>query len=157
MRAFLVSALGLILAAALQAALGEQFAIGWARPDFILTVAAVLAVHRTSDGASLTGFFAGLLQGGVMNSHMAAFVISRTLGCLSAERISAAFVGRTYVTVGVACMVASILSAVLYLFVGVPGTIVGWLLAMAGGAVYNSILAALLYSAYRAIIRPANP
>ncbi|MGI8923903.1 MAG: hypothetical protein ACR2HJ_07685 [Fimbriimonadales bacterium] len=157
MRVFFVTTVGLVLAAAFQAALGERLAIGWARPDLILTVAAVLAVHRTSDLAAFTGFFAGLLHGGIVNSHMAAFVISRTLACLSAERISAAFVGRTYITVAVATMVASILCSLLNLFVSVPGDVVGWLLAMVGGGAYNAILAALLYGAYRAIMRPANP
>jgi rod shape-determining protein MreD len=148
MKTAVVTAIWLIVAGACQLALAPRLAISGAAPDFILAIAIALSVNRTSDAASATGFFAGLVSGALLNSHMAAMVISRTVACWSAARISTASVAGTYLTVVIAAICATLAAAVLYLFVGVPKDILRWLLATFGACIYNTVIALILFAIF---------
>ncbi|MEO7454391.1 MAG: hypothetical protein ABIV13_06480, partial [Fimbriimonadales bacterium] len=84
MKTPLLITLALIIAAAAQVAIAPKVAIFGARPDFLLVAVTLLCLNRGTDSAAVIGFFAGLLHGGVSNTKMAAFVISRILGGIGA-------------------------------------------------------------------------
>ena len=149
------TAVWLIIAAALQGALAARLSIYWATPDFLLVVAVVLSMHRSTDAAAFTGFFAGLLHGAVLNDHMMAFIISRVIACAVAAKMAASSIGAPYLTLVLVTLVASGVSSVLYLFFGVQKDILGWLTATIGGAFYNGVLAIPCYWLYRLLARPA--
>ena len=159
MKTAVVTAIWLIIAGACQSALAPRLSIGYVSPDFVLAVATVLSMHRTSDAASATGFFAGLVNGAISNSHMAAFIISRTVACFVTARIAAASVVATYFNVILAAISATLVAAVLYLFVGVPKDILRWLVSTFGGCIYNTVIVLLLFAAFRRLsMRPTwNP
>lgn len=124
------------------------------RPDFILTIAIVLSFGRSTDAAAVIGFFAGLFHGAILNAHMAALIISRVLACVVSAKIGSTFTGAAYLTIWVSVLCASLFASFLYLLVGVPSDILGWLTATIGGAVYNAVLALPCYWLYRRLGSP---
>ena len=148
MQSVLSTAVWLIGAASLQGALSERLAFGWFRPDFLLVVAVVLSIHRSTDASAVTGFFAGLFDGALRGKAMMALIISRTLACVASVRLYSAFLGSGVITASVVVLITSVISSVLYLFLGAPKDILGWLADTIGAALYNGVLAVPCYLLY---------
>jgi hypothetical protein len=134
----------LILAAAAQIALAPKVAIFGARPDFLLVSVTLLCMNRNTDSAALIGFFAGLLHGGVANTKMAAFVISRVLGAIGASIVGRTTVAATPLTVMGASLAASGIASGVYMLLGVPKDLWSWILSTIGSIVYNVALVGLI-------------
>lgn len=136
-------ALALILAAAAQVALAPKVAVFGARPDFLLVAVTLLSMNRGTDSAAVIGFFAGLLHGGVSNTKMAALIISRILGAIAASLVGRTTVAATPLTVMGASLAASGVASLIYMLLGVPKDLWGWVLSTFGMIVYNTVLVGL--------------
>lgn len=111
-----------------------------AHPDLLLVTVTLLSMNRNSDAAALIGFFAGLLHGGVANTKMAAFIISRILGGIAASVVGRTTMAATPLTVMASSLATTGVASITYLLLGVPKDLVGWALATFGTLVYNVIL-----------------
>ncbi|MCH8275373.1 MAG: hypothetical protein IH851_11345 [Armatimonadetes bacterium] len=150
---FLSTAVWLICAAGLQAALSQRLAVGWAQPDFLLIAAVILSLQRSPQAASATGFFAGLFSGALLNERMTALVISRTLVCVLSVKVYSAFLGRGALTAAVVTAVATLAAGVIYLLLALEKDILGWLADTMGAAIYNGVVAVPAYGLHRWLSR----
>jgi hypothetical protein len=116
-----------------------------ARPDLLLVAVTLLSMNRASDAAAVIGFFAGLLHGGVANTKMAAFVISRILGGISASVVGRTTMAATPLTVMASSLATTGVSSISYLLLGVPKDLLGWGLTTLGALVYNAILVVSIF------------
>lgn len=145
--------LWLIVAAGLQQAVAHRIAIGWGLPDFLLVTAILLSMERSSDGAALTGFAAGLLMGALQNEAMAAYAISRMAASMIAAKIAGNLLDRGPLNVTIVAAVCTLVSGGVYLFV-VPfvspmPNIGGHLADTIGAAIYNAVIAIPTYLLFR--------
>jgi rod shape-determining protein MreD len=145
MKTALATAVWLVLAAACQASLGWRLSVFGVQPDFLLVAAVVLCMGREAEASATIGFFAGLLNGAILGSHMMALTVSRTLACLVASRIAAASTGAPALTVPVVAAIATLAAGLVHLFLAPPRDIIAWLTATIGGAPYNAVLALPCY------------
>lgn len=155
MQPILSTAVWLIGAAACQAAWSERIQIGWGKPDFLLVTAVILSLHRSADAAAVTGFFSGLLQSAIWNRHMAALTISRTITCFFANKIHSAMLGTNLTNVMIVMTISTLLSSILFFFIGLPRDIRSWTTDTIGAMVYNDVLAIPIYWLYRKLTRNA--
>ena len=135
--------LALILAAAAQVSLAPKLAIFGGRPDFLLVTVTLLCMNRSTDSAAVIGFFAGLLHGGVSNTKMAALIISRLLGGIAASLVGRTTVAATPLTVMGASLACSGVASLVYMLLGVPKDLWGWVLSTLGTIIYNTVLVGL--------------
>ena len=140
MKAVAYPAFWLLIAAAAQVAIAPRMGIFGARPDLLLVAVTLLSMNRTSDAAAAIGFFAGLLHGGVANTKMAAFIVSRILGGVAASVVGRTTMAATPLTVMASSLAATGVASVTYLLLGVPKDLLGWMLATLGTLVYNAVL-----------------
>lgn len=133
-------AVSLILAAAAQVALAPKLAVFGVHPDFLLVAVTLLCLNRGTDAAAVIGFFAGLLHGGITNTKMAAFIISRVLAAVGASVVGRTSVAATPLTVMGASLAATGIASVVYMLLGVPNDLWGWALSTFGTVVYNTLL-----------------
>lgn len=145
MKAYVYPALALLLAASAQVALAPRMGIFGARPDLLLVAVTLLSMNRGSDAAAVIGFFAGLLHGGVANTKMAAFIISRILGSVAASVVGRTTMAATPLTVMASSLATTGVASITYLLLGVPKDPLGWLLATFGTAIYNAVLVAAIF------------
>ena len=138
-----IIATALVLAAASQVAIAPKVAVFGARPDFLLVAVTLLSMNRGTDAAAVIGFFAGLLHGGVGNTKMAALVISRILGAIAASLVGRTTVAATPLTVMAASLAANGVASLVYMLLGVPKDLWGWVLSTFGMIVYNTVLVGL--------------
>jgi len=133
-------ALGLLFAATAQVALAPRMSVFGARPDLLLVAVTLLSMNRSSDAAAVIGFFAGLLHGGVANTKMAAFVISRILGGIAGSIVGRTTMAATALTVTASSLATTGIASFAYLLLGVPKDLFGWALATFGTLLYNTVL-----------------
>lgn len=153
-KAIFVCALWLIVAASLQASLSVPLSIGFASPDFLLIAAILLSFRQTSDAACVIGFFAGLLTGSLVNASLFGYSVSRMFACLFSLRLYTLFIGESPVTVAGVTLIATLISGVIFLFLGVPTNLLGHIADTIGSAIYNGALAFLAFGMIRSIARP---
>jgi rod shape-determining protein MreD len=142
-------ALSLVLAAAAQVALAPKVAIFGARPDFLLVTVTLLSMNRSTDSAAVIGFFAGLLNGGVSNTKMAAYVISRIVGAIAASLVGRTTVAATPLTVMGASLACSGLASLAFMLLGVPKDLWSWVLSTFGMIAYNTVLVGIGFAIVR--------
>ena len=146
MKEAILPAIWLILAGAAQMALAPKLAIFGARPDFLMVAATLLSINRGTDAAAVVGFFAGLIHGGITNTKMAAFIISRVIGSIGASIVGRTSVAATPLTVMLASLTATGIASLVYMLLGVPKDLWGWALATFGTIIYNAVLVGCLFA-----------
>lgn len=145
----------LIVAAGFQQALAHRMAVGWGVPDLLLVTAVILSMQRSSDGAAITGFAAGLFMGALQNEAVASYAISRMSACMVAARIAGNLLDRAPLNVTIVGAVCTLVAGGVYLFV-VPfvaptPNIAGHLADTIGAAIYNAVIAIPIYLLFRRI------
>ena len=148
MKEAVVPAIWLILAGSAQMALAPKLGIFGAKPDFLLVAATLLSINRGTDAAAVIGFFAGLIHGGITNTKMAAFVISRILGSIGASLVGRTSVAATPLTVMVASLAATGIASLIYMLLGVPKDLWNWVLSTIGTIAYNAVLVGILFALF---------
>jgi hypothetical protein len=148
-RTILSTAVWLIVAGGLQLALRQKMAIWWAAPDFVLVVAVVLSMHRSSDAAAFTGFFAGLMHSAILNSDLAALTISRMAASVLAVRLHAAFLGAGVLSTSLLVASCTVAAGLVSLLLGGAQNIGSHAADTIGSAIYNGVIAIPTYALYR--------
>lgn len=139
----------LVFATALQGVFGTRMSIGFASPDFILLTAILLSMPRAQEQAFVIGGLSGLFHSAMLNEKLAAFIISRMGACFASKRLNEAILGGGVFTFIFVVFAGTLVSGLLYLFIGVPRDILSHLADTIGSALYNGVLASLVYAVSR--------
>jgi rod shape-determining protein MreD len=131
-------------------------AIWSAKPDFLLITVVLLSLSRSIDSGAGIGFAAGVIQGALTNTAMAAYTVSRTIAGATSARFAASSVVAAYPAVLAMAAVATLVAGIVFVLFGTEKNILRWLTATIGAALYNAVAAVALYWAYRAIARPSD-
>lgn len=144
-RLYWVGGLLLFIAGSLnQGFASKTAAVGFA-PDFLFVLLCMLSMMDRMRFALIVGFTAGVIQGAITGNLMWQFVISRMMiGFLGGYLIESRF-QRNYAVVGLATFLFSLISGVLMMFIGGQGSIADALKDTLIVAVYNGVLALLVY------------
>lgn len=145
MKSTVLTALALLLTASAQVALAPRMEVLGARPDLLLVAITLLSMNRSSDAAAVIGFFAGLLHGGIANTKMAAFIMSRLLGGIAASIVGRTTVTATPLTVMASSVATTGVASIAYLLVGTPRDMLAWALGALGALVYNTALVLVVF------------
>jgi hypothetical protein len=138
----------LLLSVAMQASIAPKLAIYGALPDFVLLAIAWLSMGVGSDQAAIIGFFGGVLQGGVANAKMSAYVVSRVLAAIAASVVGKSTLAATPLTV-VACGFATSASgSILFLLFGAQRNFLSSIWAALGTTIYNTVLFGIITSVF---------
>lgn len=139
----------LVFATALQGVFGMRMSIGFASPDFILLTAIFISLPKPQDHALIIGGISGLFHSAMLNEKLAAFVISRMGACFASKRLNEAILGGGVFTLIFVVFAGTLVSGLLYLFIGVPRDILSHLTDTIGSALYNGVIASLVYAVSR--------
>ena len=125
--------------------LAKDIAIFGAQPDFLLVATVVISMMSHMRGAAVAGFAGGFFQGAITGANMWQYVVTRLLiGWIGGSLIELRF-QRNLVIAAMACFVATILSGLVFLFLTSQPNILGSLRDTLISAMYNAVLAALVY------------
>jgi hypothetical protein len=148
-----LTAILLYLSAAAQQSLARWTILG-GRFDFMLAVLAVLCLFTNRRGGAVVGFFTGWLYASLDGANMWQYVLTRTLGGFLISWVAESGIERSYFAAGIAGFVTVPLCQLILLFLAPPPQITSFLGDTITTAVYNGILAMLLYAAVNRILSP---
>ncbi|RYG35557.1 hypothetical protein EON81_12365 [bacterium] len=157
MRAGIVAAIALWLAGGCQATLAPRLGIGGAVPDFPIIVLAVLAPWLPRSGATVLGFFAGLVHGAVAGANLTAYAISRTLTGFGLGSMSSLELEPSVLLAMITAAIATLIAGLISLFLAPPPALTPFILATIGSAIYNGVLAAPAHLILGRLAFPRDP
>jgi hypothetical protein len=140
MKTIATGALVLIIAVAFQVTIAPRLALFGAKPDFVLLTVAWISLHISTDRASFLGFIGGVLQGGVADAKMAAYVVSRVLAGVTSAVVGKSTLAATPLTMLAAGFGASGVGSVLFLLFGAQPNFWGSIWSAFGTTVYNTLI-----------------
>ena len=135
-----MGSLVLILATAIQITLAPKLVVFGASPDFVLLAIAWLTIHLSAEQASVVGFIGGVLQGGVADAKMAAYVVSRVLAGVTSAIVGKSTLAATPLTVLASGFASSAVGSVLFLLFGAQPNFWASVWSALGTTIYNTII-----------------
>lgn len=145
MRTFAVSVVALYVAAVLEFGVANRVMIFGGKPDFLLTTVAILSLLQSRAGATLCGFLGGVLKGAIVGANLTHYVITRTLtGFILAWTRNIRVEWRLPLVI-LATGLSTIVAQTLFMLLAAPPNLVAFMLDTIRTAVYDSLLAAILY------------
>lgn len=151
-KGFIVAAVGLYVAGALQQALSPRMSIFGVEPEFMLIFLSCACLFMRRSGGTVLGFFTGVVQGALVGVNLMHFVISRTVtGFLAGWSSDWGYQPNSFVAAFVTA-VLTIFSQLLLMFLAPPAGIARYLADTMGTAVYNGVLAVPVYALLRRIL-----
>ena len=132
------------LAGALQLGLAPWMAIHSIAPDFVLVAMGCLCLFTSQSGATVIGFFSGLIYGGVSLSALGPHIVSRTLIGFFVGWLNTLEIQPTAFVASLSAMVVTLGARLIFFFMAPPAAheLGAYLQAPIGGLIYNAILAA---------------
>lgn len=126
--------------------LAKDIAFFGAQPDFLLVATIVISMLSDMRGAAVAGFTGGFFQGAITGANMWQYVLTRLIvGWIGGSLIELRF-QRNLVIAAMACFVATLFSGLVFLFLTSQPNILGSLRDTLISAMYNAVLAALVYT-----------
>jgi len=154
LRFFFVTLVCLWVAGGCQLTVGPRIAIVGAVPDFLMISAACLGLFATPRGGALAGFLAGVLHGALAGANLGSYAVSRAVAGFLAGTMNTFEFESSPVVAFFVTGVTTIVAQLLLMFVAPPPSLISFLLATIGSAVYNGVLAMPLYALLRRILDP---
>ena len=148
----LVAGVLLWLGAALQGAIAPRMGIFIARPDFLLIFLSVMCLHCTTAGATVLGFFAGLMMGAPAGANLGAYIISRSVAGFVDGWIGVIGFQPNLFWAAVNTAIVTVVAQLLLMFLAPQQGITAFLAATIASAVYNGVLAIPTYALLRRIL-----
>lgn len=136
---------GLWVAGVLQAGAAPHMAILGAQPDFLLVFAISFSLYLNRGGAAATGFYAGLIQGGLIGANLTHYIASRMISCFAASWSRRLRFEMTPATIAGTVFATTILASLIFMFTAAPRNLGGFLRDTIVAATYNGVLALPLY------------
>jgi cell shape-determining protein MreD len=144
-RLYWVSAFLIYLTGAFNQGFSAKTATVGLFPDALFVMLCILSVMGQMRFALTIGFAAGIIQGAITGNLMWQFVLTRLLiGFLGGFLIESRF-QRNYAVVGLATFLFTIICGVMMMIIGSQGSITEALKDTIIAAVYNGVLALLVY------------
>jgi rod shape-determining protein MreD len=115
-------------------------------PDFLLVALVTVGFLTSMRGAIISGFFGGLMQGALVGANMWQFILTRMLaGWISGFAIDSRLQRNAAVN-GLLCAITTVISSIVYMLFTGQADIVGFLKATIISAMYNGVLALVIYT-----------
>jgi len=152
----ILTVLLLWFAGGFQGSVAPHLAIGGVMPDFLLIVLGCVALGGTRKSGSVTGFFAGLIQGAVAGANIAQYALSRTLVGFFVGWFSTLEYDSNATVALVVVAFTTLTSQLLLMFMAPPPRIFAFLLATIGSAIYNGVLAMPLFALLKRVMDPPS-
>jgi hypothetical protein len=150
----MVAAVLLWLGAVLQGSLAPRISIFEASPDFLLIFMSVMCLYCTTAGATVLGFFTGLMTGAPSGANLGAYIVSRSFGGFADGWIGSIGFQPNAVWAAVNTAVLTVIAQLLLMFLAPKPGIPAFLAATIASAVYNGVLAMPVYLLLRRILSP---
>lgn len=147
----LTAAAGLYLAAACQQSLGSWRLLG-SVPDFMLLSLAGLCMFTGRTGGAVIGFLDGWIYASLIGANMWQYVLTRTLGGYAIAWVAEGGLERSVFSALLAGVFAVFACQLTLLFLAPPSEIGTFLGDTIRTAVYNGVLAMVLYTALNKIL-----
>lgn len=126
--------------------IAKDIALFGAQPDFLLVATVMVGMLADLRGAAVAGFTGGFFQGAITGANMWQYVVTRLIvGWISGSLIELKF-QRNFVIAAAACFIATIIAGLVFLFLTSQPNILGSLKDTLVSAMYNAVLAALVYA-----------
>lgn len=124
----------------------KDIALFGAQPDFLIVATVVISMLTDLRGAALAGFTGGFFQGAITGANMWQYVVTRLIvGWIGGSLIEMRF-QRNFLIAALACFVATVIAGLVFLFLTSQPNILGSLRDTLISAMYNAVLAALVYT-----------
>lgn len=144
-RLYWIAALLLYLGGALNQGFSAKTSTVGYFPDALFVVLCILSVMGQMRFALIVGFTAGVIQGAITGNLMWQFVVTRLIiGFLGGFLIESRF-QRNFAVVGLATFIFTIIAGLMMMIIGNQGSITDALKDTIISAVYNGVLALLVY------------
>ena len=144
-RAGLVFAILFWMAGGCNQGVSSQVAVFSIAPDFVMVALVTVGFLTSIRGSLISGFVGGVIQGALVGANMWQFVASRLVaGWLSGMAIESRMQRNAAVN-GLVCLVATIVSQIIYMLFTGQADIGGFLKATMISAMYNGALAMVVY------------
>ncbi|MBS1723754.1 MAG: hypothetical protein JSS66_12465 [Armatimonadetes bacterium] len=134
-----------------QSFLGQTLLLGQ-RPDLVLVIVVLTALHTRPAVGALTGFVGGLLLGASAGADMTALTATRAVIGFAVSFVAKTGFQTIPITVGLVTAAATLVAQVALLFMAPPPDIGRFLAATMGTAIYNGVVAGLLDALLRRIV-----
>lgn len=148
-----VALLLLWLGASVQFALAPRMAIFGCPPDLFLAVLLPASLVARRSGATLFGFLAGVLQGGVAGANLTHYAISRAFAGFCGSWARGMLAEPHGLLVFLHAAIGTLLAQLLLMFLAPPSEIARYLFATIGTAVYNGVIAIPVHAILRRTVR----
>lgn len=124
----------------------KDIALLGAQPDFLLVATVVIGMLSDMRGAAVAGFTGGFFQGAITGANMWQYVATRLIvGWIGGSLIEMRF-QRNFLIAALACFVSTIIAGLVFLFLTSQPNILGSLRDTLISAMYNAVLAGLVYT-----------
>jgi len=140
-----VSVIFIWLCAGLQQGLSHRMSIFGAQPDFLIVFACIMGLMVEARSALILGAAIGFVESAVVGSDMWQFVLTRMLAAwLCAFLVESRF-QRNFGVAAAAVLVCSLICGIVFMIIAPQPNIGGTLKATIITALYNAVLALLVY------------
>ena len=141
------------LAGGLQASLAPRLGLGQVAPNFVVIVLGSVAILSSRRAGTVSGFFAGLIEGGLAGANLTQYVISRSVAGFLSGWLTAWEFDATVVVAFFAVAACTLEAQLLLMFMAPPPRILAFLLATIGSAIYNGVLAMPLFALLKRVVQ----
>jgi cell shape-determining protein MreD len=144
-RAAWLFALLLWICGGLQEGLSTRIQIGGGQPDFLLIAAVCGGLLLPGRGALIVGFIAGVIHGAIVGANQWQYILIKMLVAWAASLTIELRFQRNAAVAGLAVAVLTLVANILFMFLTSQADIAGFLKATIISAVYNGVVALLVY------------
>jgi rod shape-determining protein MreD len=150
----LIATLAIYLAAILQGGVASRYSLLGGHVDFYLIVLGFLPLYTNRKGGALLGFAIGVVEGAMAGVNMGQFVFARVVTGVAISSVAEGGVERNIFTTSLFAVVSAIFSQLILMFLAPPPAVLPFLGDTLRTAVYNGVLAMLLYALFNRFLSP---
>ena len=140
------------LSAVLDQGVVRHMTVFGARPHFLLISAVILSLLSRPGGGAFTGFVSALLQGVISGANLASYVLSRVITGFTASATRMMGIEFTLPVIFAIMALATFEAQILLMFLAPPPSLLSFVGATIGEAIYNGVLAMPMYALVRRLV-----
>jgi rod shape-determining protein MreD len=144
-RATWVFVIALWLFGGLQQGLSSKIGIAGGRPDFLIILAVFAGLILPRRGALIVGFTAGLIHGALVGANMWQYVATKLFAAWLASLLIEMRFQKNVAVAGLSIFITTLITNLLFMFLTSQPDIGGFIKATIISAVYNGVVALMVY------------
>lgn len=152
--ALLLASVATLLAVILQVGIATRYGVWGTHAHVPLLVLGFSAMYSNRRTGILAGFFVGLLEGSVAGANLWQYVLTRVLVAAAISSIAEGGIERNFYTSALFAGCCVICAEITFMFLAPPPQVLQFLGDTIRTAVYNGVLAMLLYALFNRILSP---